>query len=115
VQPHLDAGRVRLVAIAGSSRSSAAPGIATVAEQGIKMQAIDGRYGFVVAAGTPRDVVNRLNAASVSALKTPEVKARMDQLGYAIVGDTADQYQQAIRAESDAFGKVIRSANIKGE
>jgi tripartite-type tricarboxylate transporter receptor subunit TctC len=115
VQPHLDAGRVRLVGIAGSARSAAAPGVATVAEQGLKMMAIDGRYGFVVHAGTPREIVNRINAAANAALKMPEVRARFDQLGYAIVGDTPDQYQQAIRQESEAFGKVIRSANIRGE
>ncbi|MBC7779487.1 MAG: tripartite tricarboxylate transporter substrate binding protein [Proteobacteria bacterium] len=115
VQPHLDSGRAKLVAIAGTRRSSAAPGVSTVAEQGIKMPAIDGRYGFVVPAGTPREVVNRIQAASVAALKMPDVRARFDQLGYAIVGDTPDQYAQAIRAESDAFGKVIRSAGIRAE
>ncbi len=115
VQPHLDAGRARLVGIAGSARSPAAPGVATLAEQGLRMQAIDGRYGFVVHAATPRETVNRLNAAAVAALKTSEVRARFDQLGYAIVGDTPDQYQQAIRQESEAFGRVIRSAGIRGE
>ena len=49
------------------------------------------------------------------ALKTPEVRARFDQLGYALVGDTADQYQAAIRSDSENFGKVIRSPGIRGE
>jgi tripartite-type tricarboxylate transporter receptor subunit TctC len=115
VQPHLDSGRARVVSIAGSRRSAAAPGVSTSAEQGLKMQAIDGRYGFVVPAGTPREVVNRINAAAVAALKMPEVRARFDQLGYAVVGDTPDEYQQAIRSDSDAFGKVIKRAGIRAQ
>jgi len=113
VQPHLDSGRARVVAIAGSNRSPAAPGVSTVAEQGVKMTAIDGRYGFVVPAGTPAQVVTRINAGSVAALKMPDVKARFDQLGYAVVGDTAEQYQKSIRDDADAFGKVLRAAGIE--
>ena len=114
--PHLDSGRARVVAIAGSRRSSAAPGATTMAEQGIKMRPIDGRYGFVVPAATPREIVNRINAASVAALKMPDVRARFEtQLGYAIVGDTPDDYQRAIRADSEAFGLVIKRAGIKAE
>jgi tripartite-type tricarboxylate transporter receptor subunit TctC len=116
VTPHVDSGRARVVAIAGSRRSSAAPGVSTMAEQGLKMQPIDGRYGFVVPAATPREVVNRINAASLAALKMPDVRTRFEtQLGYAIVGDTPDDYQRAIRADSETFGKVIKRAGIKAE
>lgn len=113
VQPHLDSGRARVVAIAGSNRSPAAAGVTTIAEQGVKMVAIDGRYGFVVPAGTPAEAVSRINSASVAALKMPDVTARFEQLGYAIVGDTAAQYQKAIRDDADAFGKVLRRAGIQ--
>jgi tripartite-type tricarboxylate transporter receptor subunit TctC len=116
VTPHVESGRARVVAIAGSRRSSAAPGVTTLAEQGLKMQPIDGRYGFVVPSATPREIVNRINAASVAALKLPDVRARFEnQLGYAIVGDTPDDYQRAIRSDSEAFGKVIKRAGIKAE
>ena len=80
------------------------------------MQPIDGRYGFVVPSGTPREVVNRINAASVAALKMADVRNRFEnQLGYAIVGDTPDDYQRAIRSDSEAFGKVIKRVGIKAE
>jgi tripartite-type tricarboxylate transporter receptor subunit TctC len=114
--PHLESKRARVIAIAGSRRSSAAPGATTLAEQGFKMQAIDGRYGFVVPAATPRDVVNRINAASVAALKMADVRNRFEtQLGYAIVGDTPEDYQRAIRNDSETFGRVIKRAGIKAE
>jgi tripartite-type tricarboxylate transporter receptor subunit TctC len=114
--PHLSSGRARVVGIAGSRRSTAAPGAITMAEQGFKMQPIDGRYGFVVPAATPREVVNRINAASVAALKMPDVRTRFEtQLGYAIVGDTPEDYQRAIRNDSETFGNVIRRAGIKAE
>ncbi len=116
IGPHIESGRARVVAIAGSRRSSAAPGVATMAEQGLKMQAIDGRYGFVVPAATPRDVVNRINAASVAALKMADVRNRFEtQLGYAIIGDTPEDYQRAIRNDSETFGRVIKRAGIKAE
>ncbi|MCA3072303.1 MAG: tripartite tricarboxylate transporter substrate binding protein [Rhodocyclaceae bacterium] len=114
--PHIESKRARVIAIAGSRRSSAAPGATTLAEQGFKMQAIDGRYGFVVPAATPRDVVNRINAASVAALKMADVRNRFEtQLGYAIVGDTPEDYQRAIRNDSETFGRVIKRAGIKAE
>jgi hypothetical protein len=61
-------------------------------------------------------VVNRINAASVAALKMADVRNRFEnQLGYAIVGDTPDDYQRAIRSDSEAFGKVIKRVGIKAE
>jgi len=114
--PHLASGRARVVGIAGSRRSTAAPGATTMAEQGYKMQPIDGRYGFVVPAATPREVVDRINAASVAALKMPDVRTRFEtQLGYAIVGDTPDDYQRAIRNDAETFGKVIKRAGIRAQ
>jgi tripartite-type tricarboxylate transporter receptor subunit TctC len=114
--PHIESGRARVVAIAGSRRSSAAQGVSTIAEQGFQMQPIDGRYGLVVPSGTPREVVNRINVASVAALKMADVRNRFEtQLGYAIVGDTPDDYQRAIRSDSEAFGKVIKRVGIKAE
>lgn len=116
VQPHLDSGRARLVAVAGSRRSSAAPGVSTVAEQGFKAMApVDGRYGFVAPAAVPREIIQRINAAAVAALRLPDVRARFEQLGYEIVGDTPEQYAAAMRAESEAFGRVIRKSGISAQ
>jgi hypothetical protein len=51
----------------------------------------------------------------VTALRHPDVRARFAQLGYEIVGDTPEQYAAAMRAESEAFGRVIRSTGIRAE
>jgi len=116
VQPHLDSGRARLVAVAGSRRSSAAPGVSTVAEQGFKAIApVDGRYGFVAPSGVPREIIQRINAAAVTALRHPDVRARFEQLGYEVVGDTPEQYAAAMRAESESFGRVIRQTGIRAQ
>jgi tripartite-type tricarboxylate transporter receptor subunit TctC len=63
----------------------------------------------------PREVVARLNAAIVAALKSPEVAARLDQLGYEPIGDAAEQFAATIRADIAKYAKVIKAAGIRAD
>ena len=111
--PHAKAGRLRLLGTVGSKRTSAAPDLPTMAEAGVKMPPIDGRYGIVGPAGMPREIVNRLNAAIVAVLKTPEVQQRFSQLGFDPVGDTPDQFAATLKREGEIAADVIRKAGIR--
>jgi tripartite-type tricarboxylate transporter receptor subunit TctC len=113
VQPHAQSGRLRLLAAAGAKRTLAAPQLPTIAESGIKMQPVEGLYGMVVPAGTPREIIVRVNTAILTALKAPEVRQRFEQLGYEIVGDSPEQYGATLKREVGVFGPVIRRAGIK--
>lgn len=112
-RPLADSGRLRLIAAVGSKRSSAMPQLQTMIEAGVKMQPVDGRYGIVAPAGTPRDVITRLHTAIVSVLKLPDVQQRFSQIGFDIIGDTPERFAATIKAEGEVFGEVIRKAGIK--
>ncbi len=115
VAPHARVGKLRLLAVAGSKRSAAAPELPTVAEAGVKGYAVDAWFGIVAPAGVPKDIIAKLNAAVVNALKSPDVKQRFHDLGYEAIGDTPEHFAETIKTDIDKFGRVIRSAGIKAE
>jgi tripartite-type tricarboxylate transporter receptor subunit TctC len=111
--PHAQNGRLRLLATLGGKRASAAPNLPTMAEAGVQMQAIDGRYGIVAPAGTPHDIISRLHSAIVNVLKSPDVQQRFNQIGFEVVGDTPEQFAATLKTGGEAIGAVIRKAGIK--
>jgi tripartite-type tricarboxylate transporter receptor subunit TctC len=112
-KPLADNGRLRLLATVSSRRSSLLPDLPTMAEAGVKMQPVDGRYGIVAPAGTPRDIVNRLHTAIVGTLKSPEVQKRFQQIGFEVIGDTPEQFSATLKTEGEVFAAVIKRAGIK--
>jgi tripartite-type tricarboxylate transporter receptor subunit TctC len=112
VVPLLSDKRVRLLATSTPSRTSQLPDVPTVAET------VPG-FSFVpwcallVPAHTPPEIVARLNAAAVSALKDPAVRARLAELGFEVVGGTPEQLALVMRAEFARMGDLIRAANIQ--
>lgn len=111
--PHAKNGRLRLLATIGSKRPSAAPELPTLTEAGVKMHPMDGRYGIVAPAGTPREIIAKLHAAIIGALKTPEVQQRFAQIGFDVLGDTPEQFAATLKLESELIGPIIRKAGIK--
>jgi tripartite-type tricarboxylate transporter receptor subunit TctC len=111
--PHAKNNRLRLLAVAGAKRASAAPDLPTMLEAGVKMQPIDGRYGILAPAGTPREIINRLHGAIVAALKQPDVTQRFQQLGSEVVGDTPEQFAETIKTQSENLAPVVKKAGIK--
>jgi len=111
--PHAKNNRLRLLAAIGSKRAAAAPELPTIAEAGVKMQPMEGRYGIIAPPGTSREIVAKLHAAIVTVLKNPEIQQRFAQIGFEIVGDTPEQFAAVLKTEGDAIGAVIRKAGIK--
>ena len=115
VSPFVKAKRLRLLAVAGSKRSAAVPEVPTIAEAGVKGYAVDVWFGLVAPAGVPKDIVMKLNGATVTALKQPDVKQRFSELGYEPIGDTPEQFGATIKHDIEKFVRVIKSAGIKPE
>ncbi len=113
VAPHAKAGKLHVLAASGSRRPAAAPQLPTVAEAGNEGYAVDIWFGIVAPAGTPRDIIDKLNSAIDNALKVPEVRRRIDELGYEAIGGTPEQFGATIRADIGKFGRIIKNANIK--
>lgn len=110
VLPHVQGGRLRALATTGPKRAAQLPDAPTVAEAGVKGYESIAWYGVMAPAGTPRDVVSLLNREMGRALNTPEVKARLTQLGSDTVHGTPEQFGAFIASEIEKWGKVVRAS-----
>ena len=112
---HVKAGRLRAIAITTSRRSPAFPDTPTVEESGVPGYLVSVWFGVVAPAGTPHDVVARLNAEINRVLALREVKERFVQAGIDIVGGTPEAFGAQIREQVATWGRVVKDANIKAD
>ena len=109
----LAGGKLRALAVTSSRRLGALPQVATVAEQGYKgFEAVDWKV-IVAPAGTPADIVARLNAAATKALAQPALIQKLAEEGSAPMGGNPQEVARYIKAEQAEWGAVIRDAGIK--
>jgi len=115
VQGHVKAGTLRGIAVTTASRSSAMPELPTIAESGLP--GYDGSTwgGILAPAGTPKDVVAKLNSTINAALKMDDVRARLTGAGIEIQGGTPEQFAYVIRNEIEKWGRVTKAAGIQPE
>ncbi len=106
------AGRIRVLATSGPQRSDFLPDVPTFAEAGYRIRG-EGWYAVYVPARTPADVVARLNAAIVSAMRSPEIKSRVAALGLRPTGTSGAELAAIQKADSDMWGPVIKTSGFK--
>jgi tripartite-type tricarboxylate transporter receptor subunit TctC len=113
--PHIRSGKLRALGIASQKRSPLLPEVPTIAEQGVaKFEAVSW-YALMVPAATPGDVVDRLSAATVRFLASPDARAKLAAQGMDPGGGTPQELAATIRAESARWSEVVRKQNIKPE
>ncbi|MGZ5103203.1 MAG: tripartite tricarboxylate transporter substrate binding protein [Usitatibacter sp.] len=115
VLPQVKAGRLRALAQTGASRSAVAPDIPTVAEAGVPGYELTVWFGLVAPAGTPREVVGKLNAEVLKILAMPDVRERFLAQGVEPLGSTPEEFRDHIRAQMAKWGKVVRDAGVQAE
>jgi len=115
VLQHLKAGRLRGIAVSTRERVAAAPEIATLVEQGYPDNVVNTWFGMIVPAGTPRDIVNKINREINAALALPDVREKVFGAGLLPAGGTAEQFDALIRSEMARWDKVIKVRGIKAE
>ena len=113
--PQIKAGKVRALAVSSKTRSSVLPDVPTMSEAGVTGYEAGSWYGILVPAGTPRDIVQRLNAEIVRAVKQPDVRERLAAEGADSIGSTPEEFAAHIKIEMARLGKVIREAKLKPE
>lgn len=113
--PYIRSNRVRAVAMAAPTRFPLLPEVPTVAEAGVPGFAVVNWAGIFVAAGTPRAIIERLNAEVVKALSVPEVRAKLLDMGLVAGTNTPEQFAAFIEAEAQKWAKVIKQAGIRIE
>ncbi len=115
VAPNVLAGQVRALGVTGAKRSSALPDVPTVSEAGLPGYEHTGWFGIMVPAGTPKPIVDLLNAEMRALVARPEVKATWEKLGTETMSMTPAESDAFLRAELDKWAKVVKAANIKLE
>ena len=113
--PHIQAGKLRALAVTGKKRSALLPEIPTLRESGVPEYEAGSWYGIEAPAGTPRPIIDQLNAAMVKALKQPEVARRLALDGAEVIGSTPEEFGAHIKAELERVGQVVRAAGIQIE
>jgi tripartite-type tricarboxylate transporter receptor subunit TctC len=111
--PHVKSGKLRALAVASDKRSSIAPEVPTVAESGLPGFKVDPWFGVVAPAGTPKEIVTKLNTEINKILKDAEVKDRLSKMGIETVGTTPEQFGQHIKAEIAKWAKVVKECGAR--
>jgi tripartite-type tricarboxylate transporter receptor subunit TctC len=115
VLPHVKTGRLRMLAVCGAKRSPLLPDVPTLAESGVPGYESVAYFAIFAPAGTPPEIVKRLNADLVKIVHAPQVKARLLELGADPVGSTPEALAATVRAERAKWAGVIKEANVKTE
>jgi len=112
--PHVKAGKLKLLAVTEARRSPLLPDVPTVAETlpGYEMSVW---YGLFGPANMPKDLVDRLNAATNTALADPAIRTRMDSIGVEITKTTPAQFSAILKRDAERYGKTIRDLGIKND
>jgi len=112
--PHVQAGKLRALAVTTTRRSQAAPAIPTMEEAGVPGFDIGNWFAYFVPSGTPADVIARLNAEVNRGLAQADVKEKLAKVGAETAGTTAAELGKFVRAESDKFEKLIKLSGARG-
>ena len=113
--PHIKEGTLRALAVTSPKRSPVFPNVPTMAESGVPDQESELIIGVLVPAATPKPIVDQLQRQIARIVALPDVKERLDALGFAPVASTPDAYAAQIKADIETWSKVVREANIKVE
>ena len=113
VMPHVTAGTVRALAISRSRRSSLFPSLPTMDEAGIKGFNLDAWAGLVAPAGTPPEIVIKLNGALRKVIDSPDVQAKFKNVGFEGFSSTPQELGDYMKAEIADWGKMVKDAGIK--
>ena len=111
--PHVESGKLRVLAITSGKRFPTLPNVPTIAEAGIKGYEADSWNGLAAPAATPKDVVARIQTEVARVLHAPDMKDRLLKDGIEPVGSTPDQFAAHIRSERAKWEKVVDAAGIK--
>jgi tripartite-type tricarboxylate transporter receptor subunit TctC len=113
--PHIKAGRLKALAVLGPRRTALLPEVPTIAESGLPGYALTNWFGLLAPAATPKQVLAQLNGDVLRILKQEDLQKKIADLGADVVGNSAEEFGAAMRAESAQWAEVIKAAGIRVE
>jgi tripartite-type tricarboxylate transporter receptor subunit TctC len=111
--PHIRAGKLRALATTGAKRDPALPDLPTLAEAGVPGYESGVWFGLSVPAGTPREIIVKLNAAALQAAKAPGFVKRMTDLGYNLIPSAPEEMAAMLKAELARWAPIVKSSGAK--
>ena len=113
LMPHVQGGRLRALAVTSAKRISAAAQLPTMAEAGIAGYEFVTWYGVLAPAATPKDIIARLNAELVKAVRQPDLREKLSGEGGEVVGSTTEEFAAFIKTELASSARLVKLANIQ--
>jgi tripartite-type tricarboxylate transporter receptor subunit TctC len=113
--PHVQAGRLRALAVMSDERSPAYPDVPTMKEQGLPDLEVETWYGSFVPAGTPEAVIREINAGINAALKDTQVREAIEKQGMTPVGGAPQRLGNLVKSELPRWNRVVKEAGIKAD
>ena len=114
-QPHISGGRVRPLAVTGARRLASMPSVPTFTEIGVPGMEFSNWFGVFAPAGTPPEIVQRLNRELNTLLRSADVIDKLNKAGAEVAGGTPEQFAKTYRDENESWKAVIKRAGIKAE
>jgi tripartite-type tricarboxylate transporter receptor subunit TctC len=111
----MKSGRIRGLAVTTAQRSSIAPDIPTLAEAGVQGFESSQWFGLLAPAGTPPEVIAKIQSDVRRALASPDIRERFASLGGEPASSTPEEFTRFLRAENEKYAKIIREAGIRAE
>lgn len=115
VLQYLKEGQLKVIASTGRTRFAATPDVPTMIEQGFPEFEAVSWIGFLAPGGTPRPIIDRYNKEMVRIIKSPEVRAKLEQLQFDVVAGSPEQFAQWIQTEIPRWGAVIKATGAKAD
>jgi tripartite-type tricarboxylate transporter receptor subunit TctC len=111
--PHVQAGKLRALAVASTERNPAYPNVPTVAESGFPGFSAVSWFGLSAPAGTPKDIVQKLNDATVKAMNVPEIRNRLQSVGFVVVANSPQQFSDFTTSEIAKWSKAAKASGAQ--
>jgi tripartite-type tricarboxylate transporter receptor subunit TctC len=108
-------GKLRALAVTAARRSPLLPELPTVSEAGLPGFDVSAWFGLLVPAATPAPLVQRLNAETVKALRDADVRARLERLGFDVVGSSPAEFAAHVQREAARWSRIIRDSGAKAD
>jgi tripartite-type tricarboxylate transporter receptor subunit TctC len=115
VTNYIRAGRMKALAVTAKTRNGQIPNVPTTAEAGFPELVVTSWQAVAAPAKTPREVVAKLNDAAVRALRSPDIRERMNQIGFDVIASTPEEFGKFMQEEVDRWTKVVQRGDIKPE
>ncbi|HEY6820752.1 MAG TPA: tripartite tricarboxylate transporter substrate binding protein [Burkholderiales bacterium] len=115
VLPQVRAGKLKGIAVSTKARTPLAPDIPAVDEAGVPGYDVSVWFGVLTVAGTPREIVQRLNSEMVRVLSSPDIKERFAKMGVEVVAGSPEQFSGFLKGEVGRWAKLINDAGIKAD